>query len=515
MFNHELFAAAFARAVDVMRQSDDKEQQKGALRALVAISAGSSATLRCYDGQLSIDDVGIADSLQHVPVLITRMSAHGVSEISVGRGAEPAELLALLRGLADSSTSQSIKDRLREAQSSRIQVMLAAGRRPSSARASVSDIMDAPASPGMRGKLSAAKREEEEALAAWHDMHSLGGNTSAMKEVDLGFTTEDLDAPPPPPPPPEPEPEPEVELPIPTDTPLGQALLAVARRPRNSGILDRLGLLAAAVEKALTEDQSGAVIRALAVISRFESQAPEGTTRNSYRITLKRILSRETLEGLAPFTTDAVLAGDAAEVFAHAGSDGTEVLLGLLAGSESIRERKGYMAALRGNPHGRNQIVAMLGHPQWFVARNVAELAGEMRMEEAVDELDKLIGHADSRVRKAAVTALSKIATPAVTERMLAALRTGAPDVRAFIATLIGSAHAAAFTMPIVAQLESEADPDVLRELCLALARIGSREAVQALEEARKKGGMFNRRARILKEAAELALQRGRRTPGA
>ena len=513
MFNHELFAAAFARAVDVMRQSDDKEQQKGALRALVAISAGSSATLRCYDGQLSIDDVGIADSLPHVPVLITRMSAHGVSEISVGRGAEPAELLALLRGLADSSTSQSIKDRLREAQSSRIQVMLAAGRRPSSARASVSDIMDAPAAPGMRGKLSAAKREEEEALAAWHEMHSLGSATSAMKEVDLGFTAEALDAPPPPPPP-EPEPEPEVELPIPTDTPLGQALLAVARRPRNSGILDRLGLFAAAVEKALTEDQSGAVIRALAVISRFESQAPEGTTRNSYRITLKRILSRETLEGLAPFTTDAVLAGDAAEVFAHAGSDGTEVLLGLLAGSESIRERKGYMAALRGNPHGRNQIVAMLGHPQWFVARNVAELAGEMRMEEAMDELDKLIGHADLRVRKAAVTALSKIATPAVSERMLAALRTGAPDVRGFIATLIGSAHAAAFTMPIVVQLETEEDPEVLRELCLALARIGSREAVRALEEARKKGGMFNRRAKLLKESAELALQRVRRTPG-
>jgi len=520
MFNHELFAATFARAVDVMRQAEAKEQQKGALRALVAISAGSSATVRCYDGQLSIDDVGIADTLQHVPVLITRMAAHGISEISVGRGAEPAELLALLRGLADSANAQSIKERLRQAKSTRVQVMLAPIGAPAPRR--VSEVFDPPGdaapAPGRKTRTTALKREEEEALAAWNDMHNVGGATSAMKELDLGFKAEDLPAASPETPmsaePAQPQ-RPEVALPIPADSPLGQALLAVVLSPHDKSILDRLTPFAMVVEEALGNDQARDVVRALALITRLEADAPDGTPRNSYRITLRRMLSHQTLTQLAPLTTDPEYAGETAEVFAHAGSDGTEVLLGLLATAESIKERKGYMAALRGNPHGRGQIVAMLGHHTWFVARNVAELAGELKMEEAVEELGKLLNHADGRVCKAAAIALAKIGTSPVSELLLASLREGTPEARAFILTLIGSAQATAFTMPIVLMLETEEDAEVVRELCMALARIGTPQALAALEEgARKKGLLLSRRAKTVKESAELALQRARRNPG-
>ena len=133
-------------------------------------------------------------------------------------------------------------------------------------------------------------------------------------------------------------------------------------------------------------------------------------------------------------------------------------------------------------------------------------------MEEAVDELGRLLEHPDQRVRKAGAIALAKIGTSAVTEPLLHALRAGPPEARAFVATLIGSAHAGAFTIPVVAQLETEEEADVLRELCLALSRIGTPEALQALEGARKKGGMFSRKARMLKESAESALQRVRRS---
>lgn len=512
MFNHELYAASLARAVDVMRLADAKEQQKGALRAVVALAASSSATVRCYDGTLSVDDVGIPDSVQHVGTLTGRMAAHGIAEIAIGRGAEPGEMLALLRGLAEPAGSQSVKDKLRQARSSRIWVLLADPEGVGQVgRTSVSALFEepvaAPATPGARKK--AHKKEDEEALAAWNDLHEEGGSQSTIQEVDLGISTETptetpVQAAPRPAQPEAPPPE----LPIAVNTPLGAALLAVARRPNDGNVLDRLTSFAEHALQALREHQGGEVLLALAMIARLEAVAPEGTPKNSYRITLRRILQRETLEQLARHTAEPNLLEAVGAVFARAGGDGTEVLLGLLAAAESTKERRALMGALKTIQHGRDQVVRMLGHHQWFVARNIAELAGEMKLEEGIAELGKLLGHSDVRVRKAAAMALAKIGTPGTADPLLRAMKDGIPETRALIVSQIVSAQGPQFTTALAAQLESEEDPEVLREICLALGRIGSPDAVQTLQRAQKQGGLFSKRARVMKDAVEQALKR-------
>jgi len=513
MFNHELYAATLARAVDVMRQQDAVEQQKASLRAMVSLAAASSATVRCYDGVLSIDDVGIPDTVPHVGTLMGRMAAHGVAEIAIGRDAGPAELLALLRGLAATVDSgPALKDRLRDVHAERIWVLVTGGAEPP-ARGSVSHLFAEPADTPRPAYRAPTRREDEDALAAWDELHSEGGGGSAIREFDLGIVVPPPEpelTPPPAPAVSAPEPDPVPDLPIPADTPLGRALLAVVRQPYDGDILDRLTAFSERVAIALRQDEADAALSALGVVARLEPGAPDGTPRNSYRIVLRRILDRETLVQIAAFTTDPALADPACEVLACASAEGTEVLLGLLASAESMRERKAYVNALKVMPEGRDQIVLMLTHPQWFVVRNVAELAGEMRLEEAVPTLGGLLTHADARVRRAAALALVKFGTPPATDALLRALREGNAETRTLIASLVGQAQGDVFTMPLAALLESEEDLDALREVCLALGRLGSPSALEALERAQAKGGMFSKRARALKDAAAQALQRTR-----
>ena len=511
MFNHEIYAASLARAVEVLRKEDAVEQQKSALRALASLAATTSATIRHYDGVLSIDDVGIAEDVQHIGTLAGRMAAHGIAEIAIGRQAQPAELLALLRGLAEPAGGPTVKDRLFAVKSKRIWVLLA---EPEDAgpvgRQSVSQLFEEPDAPPAAGaSKKRLKKEDADALAAWNDMYDEGSMPGSIKSIDLGITIE------------RPEPEP---LPLERtrrapalpprrggDPPhLRVGLLAVARQAYSGNILDRLSVFSDRVLNALHQGAETDAIRALGMVARMEPEAPDGTVRNSYRITLRRVLSGETLERLAPYISDADLGADAADAFARAGSDGTEVLLRLLARAEGIKERRVLMGALKGMTTGQSLVVQMLDHHQWFVQRNMAELAGELRLEAAVGELARLMEHGDQRVRKTVAIALAKIGTAAAHEPLLAALRQKDSAMRAQIAAMMGSAQGATFGMPLVALLDSEDDPEALREICLALGRIGSSEAIQALERAQKQGTVFSKRSRALKEAAEQGLKRAK-----
>lgn len=149
------------------------------------------------------------------------------------------------------------------------------------------------------------------------------------------------------------------------------------------------------------------------------------------------------------------------------------------------------MSVLRGMPEGLAQVVHMLGHPQWFVVRNVADLMGELRIEEAVPELSRCLGHGDARVRRAAAVALAKIGTKATVEPLRRVLKEGDRELRALIAGSIEGSKSRALAMPLVAFADQEQDPEVLRELYRALGRIGTSEAVQALAKAAQPGGLL------------------------
>jgi HEAT repeat protein len=164
--------------------------------------------------------------------------------------------------------------------------------------------------------------------------------------------------------------------------------------------------------------------------------------------------------------------------------------------------------ALTQMKEGQDQLIHMLGHPQWFVVRNVADLVGELGLEAAVPALTKQLDHTDERVRRQVALALAKIGTRSAAEPLRRVLRDISPEVRRQAALGVGGRKASALAMPLVVALEEEKDPEVVRELIFALGRIGSPDAVQALIKlAQPAGKFFGRKPSGLRITAVEALR--------
>ena len=118
-------AVALARAVDLLRKSPEPvEPQQAALHALVDLAVNSSATFRRYAGVRTVDGWVIPISDPRLAEFAKRLAAQEVAEIVIAQGAGPDELLALARGLAADPGLGRIKEKLRDAGSTRIMVVM-------------------------------------------------------------------------------------------------------------------------------------------------------------------------------------------------------------------------------------------------------------------------------------------------------------------------------------------------------------------------------------------------------
>ena len=145
----------------------------------------------------------------------------------------------------------------------------------------------------------------------------------------------------------------------------------------------------------------------------------------------------------------------------------------------------------------------MLGHHEWFVVRNVADLVGELAIEEAIPALGKAVEHKDARVRLAVGVALAKIGTPRTVRYLRAALHDKDPRVRASVAREIGGTGLSALVMPLINAIDTEELDEIRGEYYRALGRIGTPDAIRALKEAASKtGGLFRSRGGTLRAAA-------------
>jgi hypothetical protein len=542
MFNHEIFAVAFGRTVELLRTGAPTAQQKSALRAVYALTSVASAMLRAYQDMLTVDDVGIPDTLDFVPALIRRMSEHGVAEIAIAKDATPAELLALARGLAADPASEGgarqIKRRLREVHSMRVMVIPAQPDEAEAGEAGVTDAFELEAlepKPAIDRLAEASRIGSRDSLDDFFEPSRL----IELPEVPAVRTPARPSQPTPVPPAAGPEPPaapPRVAEPphagappspagpppgtVPQETrrsadaargtpvnavrgtPLNAALSRVADDPYGNHLLERLTALEREIQRALANNQIEPAVHALAAVVSWEPQASEETARSAYAITMQRTLTVATLTQLAAHVGDRWLGAEVMKIMQRGRIDAVEVLLGLLTTSESIRERKQYMTVLRTIPEGFSQVVHMLTDGRWFVVRNVAELMGEHRIAEAVPDLARCLGHADARVRRAAAIALAKIGTPATVEPLRRVLKEGDSEMRALVAGSIGGPESRALAMPLVGLAEQEEDLEVLKEYYLALGRIGTANAVQALALAAQPGRKLLKRRPTAPRAA-------------
>ncbi|HLQ57981.1 MAG TPA: HEAT repeat domain-containing protein [Gemmatimonadales bacterium] len=454
-------AALFARTLDLFRDPGAKEEQKARFRTLAVMLKIEGVTITAQDGRLLVNGAAV----DAVP-LLQRLEFHSVKEIAVPADPPVAEMFDLLRVLADQPGDEDIASRLRASGATHVSVRM----QTFVFGTPIVPLSTPPASPA---KPRASGTEDIPDIVREATAH--GGGFSPSTAATR--TTADL-------------------------------LAQLQAKPEGPHVGEVLAILGRQLETAMKAQRITQALMIVAGIVRAEQQVSDASRRRQYSIALKRIYSKALLEAIAEVADDPAEREDALLALRRAGEDGVEVLLDLLVAAPTIEERRGIFMALTGMKEGTDQLVHMLGHHQWFVVRNVAELAGELALDEAVPALAQQLDHDDERVRKAVALALAKIGSSAASEPLRRALRDKSPEVRMQAALGVGGRKSNALAMPLVVTMEEEEDEGVLRELILALGRIGSSAAVQALIKFAQPGGrLFGRKPAALRATAVEALR--------
>src|SRR5438309_920011 len=283
-----------------------------------------------------------------------------------------------------------------------------------------------------------------------------------------------------------------------------EAVIPRTSRPTGPAVGDLLAALVHHAELALKQRRPDQLLGVITGIVRLEESVPEASgVRRQYAIALRRAYTKTALDALVRLLSEPKYRADAVVALRRGGAGGVEVLMDLLVAAPTMDERRSAFDALRHMTEGTEQLVHALEHREWFVVRNVAELLGELGIDDAVPALARRLEHEDERVRKAVALALAKIGTRAAVEPLRRALHDPSPEVRMQVALGIGGQKSAALAMPLVVAMDEEKDEAVSRELILALGRIGSPDAVQALIKCSQPAGrIFGRKAASLRLAA-------------
>ena len=545
MSTHETLAARFARCVTLFREPGAREDQKAEFRALLGLLQDAAVSLRAAGGRLEIN--GIPCEGEGLTGLVQRLDLHGIGEIALPAAPPPPQLFQLFRALADQPGTDDIPSRLAAAGVDRLRVTLASP-----------ETSEAPPPP--RPVASSEDVESREAIIPrtsrpsgtegilrgepWRDTKSVPIDGVPLVSHDPppppaadalpgssrpARATPVPPAPPAPPPsqppgpvaapPGDPTPRAKAAAPVPpTPTPKSPApggslplpagaadvVAQLTRDPTAPAVGDLLAALVHHVELALKQRRPDQLLGVISAIVRVEETVPEASgMRRQYAIALRRVYTKSALDALVYLLPEPKYRADAVAALRRGGAGAVEVLMDRLVAAPTMDERRSAFDALRHMTEGTDQLVHALEHREWFVVRNVAELIGELGIEAAVPALARHLEHEDERVRKAVALALAKIGTRAAVEPLRRALHDPSPEVRMQVALGIGGQKSAALAMPLVVAMDEEKDEGVLRELILALGRIASPDAVQALIKCSQPAGrIFGRKSASLRLAA-------------
>lgn len=474
-------AADLARVISLMRaRPDAREEQRASFRLLVSSIGAGDLVAHVHPDGLSINETPIPTTVPEIGELEALLRAHGIGELRVPAGLMTSTLLSFVRTLAAEPGTYSSFDhlvaRLDAVGAGSVQVFPPASsaladlvptenHRPPQTRPSVPPAPTPPLPPDPRA--AARSRADDGAL------NDLGPDALSESKVGMmHFATLEMKA------------MPKVED-IVTD-------LGTSKSDAATG--DLLNTMVAAGEGSASRHEWTALLKAAIALIELEAKGGASAQSRAYGIALRRMLPRSALEPIAKLATSGPYKADAITVLRRMGADGTEILLSLLSQAPNVNDRRGYFNALTQMTEGTNLMVHMLGHDEWFVVRNIAELCGELRLEEAIPQLAKRVTHPDERVRRAVAGALGKIGGPGTVEALRTALKDQSPAVRLQAAMGVDGRKTRGLAMTLAVAAEEEHKADVQREMFLALGRIASPEALQALSKAAEPGGRFFKR---------------------
>ena len=527
----DTIATRLARCVELFRDPGAKQAQKAEFRALLGLLQDLPVTLTLAAGRLELN--GVPCTSPALTGLIQRLDLHGVGTIALPQNPAPAQLFDLLRVLAEQPGLEDFAARLSGSGAAGIRVTSAGEAPPRPPQDGVGPVAPVIPSPdaarpavptlGTDGILRGEAMRDIRSVQlrgvpmVTHDpppppaARALPGQTAAQSvEPQEPTFSPSVPVPPAPPAPPRSGATPGAAAAAPRPGAGATGVPAeLERNPAGGNVGDLLAGVIEQAEAAVKRNRLEEVLRLVAGIVRIEERLPEGSgARRQYGIAVRRICTKPVLEAVAHLVGAPKHRAEATLALRRAGAVAVEVLLRMLVAAPGMSERRAMFDALTQMTEGMEQVVQMLDHHEWFVVRNVAELAGELGMEAAIPALSRQLDHADERVRKAVALGLAKIGSRNAAEPLRRALRDKSPEVRMQVALGIGGRKSSALAMPLVVAMDEETDEAVQRELVLALGRIGSADAVQALIKfAQPTGRIFGRKPVGLRVAAVEALR--------
>jgi HEAT repeats len=506
------FARHFSRLVWLLlHEPQNIDEQKAALRAVNTVSKDGPVTLGTREWRLVVNGQQLPEALTGVQDLAAQLIGHAVVELHFSTGTPPAELLGVARILAaepapgdgGQAVVKQLGDLGAKAVMARVRgidsivrptpigvpVVIPAPNAPPpappAAPAAASgtdddlglpDVVDeeetaklfaAPAAPAPAPPTPAPAREPATGGAA---RRAPGGFVNEEEGgMFLAFSA--------------------------VQTPTGSAgeLLAQLDGTRSvntvTRVLDELVTLA---ENSQRDGKGEVVADAFAGIIEREAGVAEGDMKRAFVMAVRRLSKPTVLRAVAQLLprrreqTEKLML-----VLTRTGEDGADALIEQLSNASSLAERRVYFDALVKLNAGVPALIHMLGDARWYVARNAADLLGEMQAPEAEAPLIEMLKHDDDRVRRASATALAKLGTPKAIAALHAALRDTSPQVRLQAVTGLAARRGEKTSSTLVKVLDEELDAEVQLEIIRGLGRLATSDAVQKLVKAAEAEGRF------------------------
>lgn len=242
--------------------------------------------------------------------------------------------------------------------------------------------------------------------------------------------------------------------PVPADfgplMPGGQTETPSGRSRTMTGPVEESERLARAFHAAITQSYWLEALHAGQALVSLAHRYPEHE-RRGYLLSLRRLFSPAVVDR---FIQHALRVSEdqhrVIEILRAAGPDAIDLAIEQITRSDVVGPRKFLYQFLGTCPEAFSHLLPLLDHPNPTTVQHAVELLGRLGFKDGVRPLRRSAGHPDPRVRQAAIHALVDHGVPGL-------------------------------AMPILAALETEKDPGVWKELVLALGRIDSGEASNAL----------------------------------
>lgn len=219
------------------------------------------------------------------------------------------------------------------------------------------------------------------------------------------------------------------------------------------------------VQQAVQRGDGAAVCKLLRSI---ENQAlfERVITEEALQLVVEQLMDQQTMY-------DVLLA-----LLARAGAPGAHAVFRQLVASSETAERRFLYDVAASLP----DILAVARHyttdQTWYVVRNAAGLLGESKNQAAIPDLARLLKHADTRVRIAAVVALGQIGGPTAVARLESVLFDPSNEVRNRALSFVFAApDADPLSDRLAFALEEESTVDFQLEVIAALSHVPTTRA--------------------------------------